>query len=116
MTFYFRAEDVPELAGLSRWERRLLLHGGFIKERMISTAVLLVLALGGAWGVINPLLPRLFPSMGPDSLGYGMIVLAWLLFLIVGRNLVMMNLLRPKIAAYRAALLAKQAEKQADTV
>jgi len=43
------------------------------------------------------------------QIGYAAILLAWLLLLMAIRDMVMMNILRPKIAAHRAKA-ATQAE------
>jgi len=109
MAFYLRAESVPELAGLDKFQRRMLLRGTFLKERLVSTLVLLgVILLSVNFG-INPLIQKFFPLLKNDQIGYAAILLAWLLLLMAIRDMVMMNILRPKIAAHRAKA-ATQAE------
>lgn len=102
MTFYIRPENVPELAGLTKWERRVMLRGTFLKERTISTLILLVVVLAGTHFVLNPLLARYLPQMQSNSMPYMAILLVWLFLLMWVRDVVLMNLLRPKIAAKRA--------------
>lgn len=109
MTFYIRSEDVPELAGLSKWERRAMLRGTFLKERSISTLVLLGIVLGSVNYLLNPLIQAYAPDVRNNSMLYMVILLGWLFLLMWARDVVMMNLLRPKIAAKRAELAAKQA-------
>ncbi|WP_432719394.1 hypothetical protein R0381_000469 [Jeongeupia wiesaeckerbachi] len=102
MAFYFRADDVPELRGLSKWDQRVLLRGTFLKERSISTLVLLLIVIGSIQFVINPLVESLAPGFRNNSLGYAAVLIVWLLALMSTRDIVMMNILRPKIAAKRA--------------
>ncbi|SMC16033.1 hypothetical protein SAMN02745857_00080 [Andreprevotia lacus DSM 23236] len=106
MAFYLRADQVPELQGLTSWERRVLLRGTFLKERSISTVFLLVAAFGSIQFVINPLVRHLAPQLATNQIGYGIVLLAWVLILVTLRDIVMMNVLRPKIAAKRAAQTA----------
>ncbi|WP_035052969.1 hypothetical protein [Andreprevotia chitinilytica] len=117
MAFYWKADQVPELQGLSRWEQRVLLRGTFLKERMISSLILLVVALGSVWGVIAPLLAKFAPGVQRDSFLFFAVMIVWLLVLIGLRDVVMMNILRPKIAAKRAAKVAAevaQLEREGD--
>lgn len=113
MTFYIRSEDIPELAGLSKWERRVMLRGTFLKERTISTLFLLVIVLASVNFVVNPLLVTYAPQVRTSSMPYAAILLIWLFLLMWIRDVVLMNMLRPKIAAKRAEVVAKQAEKTA---
>jgi uncharacterized membrane protein YkvI len=107
MAFYLRAESVPELAGLDKMQRRILLRGTFLKERLVSTLVLLgVIMLSVNFG-INPLIQKLYPHLKNDQIGYVVILLAWLFLLMAIRDVVMMNILRPKIAAHRAKAAAQ---------
>lgn len=102
--FYLRADSVPELHGLTRWEQRVLLRGTFfVKERMISTLVLAVVAffLTVPFG-INPLMHHLVPGVTNDSGVYMAVLVVWVFVLLGARDIVMMNLLRHKIAAHRA--------------
>ncbi|MEN9657154.1 MAG: hypothetical protein RL571_619 [Pseudomonadota bacterium] len=102
MSFYFRPDNVPELDGLSRWEQRVLLRGTFLKERAMSTLVLLVLVIGSVQFLINPLLASIWPNFQSNSMAYGGVLVVWLLLLMWLRDVVMMNVLRPKIAIKRA--------------
>ncbi|HSC81397.1 MAG TPA: hypothetical protein VLC08_13660 [Chitinolyticbacter sp.] len=104
MPFYFRADDVPELAGLTRWEQRMLLRGTFIKERAISTLFLLIAVIGSVQFVINPLIEQFQPGMRTNSLSYVVALLAWLFLLMWLRDVIMMNVLRPKLAIKRAEM------------
>ncbi|WP_373974826.1 hypothetical protein NT239_14500 [Chitinibacter sp. SCUT-21] len=120
MAFYFRPDDVPELSGLSNWEQRVLLRGTFLRERAVSTVILLIAVFGSVQYVINPLLESLAPSVRTDSLAYGAILVVWLLALMKARDIILMNKLRPKFAAKRAeqkaAEIAKlEAERAAQT-
>lgn len=114
MAFYIRSEDVPELDGLSKWERRVMLRGTFLKERTISTLVLLVVVLATVNFIVNPLLMAFLPQVRNNSMPYALILLVYLFVLMWVRDVVLMNVLRPKIAAKRAADAAKQAEQPAD--
>lgn len=116
MTFYLRAETVPELAGLSKTERRMMLRGTFLKERMFSTLALLAVVLGSVNYGLTPLLQKFLPQLRNDQVLYMVILLGWLFFLMWVRDVVMMNLLRPKIAVRRAKQLAKPDEHAADTL
>ncbi|MDR3414392.1 MAG: hypothetical protein P4L87_26100 [Formivibrio sp.] len=109
MTFYIRPENVPELTGLSKWERRAMLRGTFLKERSISTLVLLGVVLASVNYLVNPLLQQVAPDVRNNSMLYMVILLCWLFLLMWLRDVVLMNMLRPKIAAKRAAIAAKQA-------
>jgi hypothetical protein len=111
MTIYFRPDSVPELAGLNTWEQRVLLRGTFLRERAISTVVLLLAVLGSVQFVINPLLEQLMPTVRTDSVSYALILVVWLLALMKGRDIVLMNILRPKIAAKRAEQKAAEIAK-----
>jgi uncharacterized membrane protein YpjA len=103
MAFYLRAEQVPELAGLDKWQRRQLLRGTFLKERMMSTLLLLgVILLSVNFG-LNPLIMKFMPHLKNDQITYAVILLVWLFVLMAVRDIIMMNLLRPKIAAHLAA-------------
>ncbi|WP_169307282.1 hypothetical protein [Chitiniphilus eburneus] len=104
MTFYYRADDVPELKGLSRWEQRVLLRGTFIKERAVSTLVLLAVVIGTVQFGLNPLIEHLSPGLRNNTLPYAVVLLAWLFLLMWVRDVVMMNVLRPKISAKRVEL------------
>ncbi|UXY14726.1 hypothetical protein N8I74_15580 [Chitiniphilus purpureus] len=104
MAFYFRADDVPELQGLSAWEQRVLLRGTFIKERAVSTLLLLGIVIASVQFAINPLIERFFPALRSDTLPYAGLLLCWLFLLIWLRDTVMMNVLRPKIAVKRVEL------------
>lgn len=115
MTFYFRSENVPELAGLSKWDRRVMLRGTFLKERVISTMVLLAVALLSMNFLFNPMLEALAPQIRSNSMPYLVLLLLWLFFLMWARDVVMMNLLRPKIAARRATLAAQRAQSAPET-
>ncbi|MDR3427299.1 hypothetical protein [Silvimonas sp.] len=106
MAFYFRPDDVPELQGLTRWEQRVLLRGTFVKERLISTVVLLLIVLASVEFLVNPLVHQFVPGVSNSSLPYMAILLVWLFLLIWLRDTVMMNLLRNKIGARRAQLEA----------
>ncbi|SFN58198.1 hypothetical protein SAMN05660284_01833 [Formivibrio citricus] len=108
MAFYIRSENVPELAGLSKWERRVMLRGTFMKERALSTLVLLGVVLVSVSYLFNPLLQSFAPQLRNNSFPYMVILLAWLFLLMWVRDVVMMNLLRRKIAAKRAVQAAKQ--------
>lgn len=111
MSFYIRPDDVPELQGLTRWEQRVLLRGTFIKERAMSTVFLLLAVLGSVQFVINPLVDRYAPQIRDENMIYAGILVAWLLFLMWARDVVMMNILRPKIAVKRAELKAVEVAK-----
>ncbi|GAB7126425.1 hypothetical protein JCM19000A_09320 [Silvimonas sp. JCM 19000] len=102
MAFYLRADSVPELHGLTRWEQRVLLRGTFVKERMISTLVLAVVAFLTVPFGINPLMHHLVPGVTNDSGVYMAVLVVWVFVLLGARDIVMMNLLRHKIAAHRA--------------
>ncbi|WP_028449107.1 hypothetical protein [Chitinibacter tainanensis] len=102
MTFYFRPDSVPELAGLSAWEQRVLLRGTFLRERAISTVILLLVVLASVQFALNPLMAALAPGLRNDSWSYAAILVVWLLALMKGRDIILMNLLRPKFAAKRA--------------
>ncbi|GGP26689.1 hypothetical protein [Silvimonas amylolytica] len=106
MAFYFRPDDVPELQGLTRWEQRVLLRGTFVKERLISTVVLLLAVLVSVQFGINPVLHVVAPQVTNNSFPYMAVLLVWLFVLIWLRDTVMMNFLRGKIAARRAQLAA----------
>jgi hypothetical protein len=118
MTIYFRPDSVPELAGLNTWEQRVLLRGTFLRERAISTVVLLLAVLGSVQFVVNPLLGHFVPTLRTDSISYALVLVVWLLVLMKGRDIVLMNILRPKIAAKRAeqkaAEIAKLEAERAD--
>ncbi|BCL76103.1 hypothetical protein JHS3_18390 [Jeongeupia sp. HS-3] len=119
MAFYFRADDVPELRGLSKWDQRVLLRGTFLKERAISTLLLLVLVIGSIQFVINPMLESFSPGFQHNTLAYAGVLIVWLLALMSARDIVMMNILRPKIAAKRveqqaAELAAVKAANEGD--
>ena len=111
MTIYFRPDDVPELQGLTSWEQRVLLRGTFLKQRAMSTVFLLLAVLGSVQFIINPLLEKLAPAIRVNNLYYAAILIAWLLLLMWGRDVVMMNLLRPKIAEKRAEAKALEVAK-----
>ncbi|QLG88401.1 hypothetical protein HQ393_09155 [Chitinibacter bivalviorum] len=111
MTIYFRPDSVPELAGLSSWEQRVLLRGTFLRERAISTVVLLLAVLGSVQFAINPLLERFAPTIRTDSVIYAVILVIWLLLLMKGRDIVLMNMLRPKFAVKRAEQKAAEIAK-----
>ena len=113
MTFYIRAENVPELAGMSKWERRVMLRGTFLKERTISTLALLVVVLASVNFVINPLLQAALPEVRNNSMPYMVILLAWLFLLMWVRDVILMNMLRPKIAQKRQELAEKTAAETA---
>jgi hypothetical protein len=102
MSFYFRPDNVPELADLSRWEQRVLLRGTFLKERAMSTLVLLVVVIASVQFVINPVLAAVWPDFQNNSVAYASVLVVWLVLLMWLRDVVMMNVLRPKIAAKRA--------------
>jgi fatty acid desaturase len=102
MSFYFRPDNVPELDGLSRWEQRVLLRGTFLKERAMSTLVLLVLVIASVQFMINPLLAAFWPGFQNNSVAYAGVLVGWLILLMWLRDVVMMNILRPKIAIKRA--------------
>ncbi len=87
----------------------MLLRGTFLKERSISTMVLLGVVLASVNFVFNPLLQAYVPDVRSSSMLYMAILLGWLFLLMWVRDVVMMNWLRPKIAAKRAELAAKQA-------
>ncbi|QKJ67749.1 hypothetical protein HQN60_14045 [Deefgea piscis] len=108
MSFYFRPDDVPELQGLTRWDQRVLLRGTFIKERAMSTVVLLMAVLGSVQFVINPLLVQYAPTIRADNMFYAAILVGWLLFLMWARDAIMMNILRPKLALKRAEMKAAE--------
>ncbi|GAA5784828.1 hypothetical protein [Chitiniphilus shinanonensis] len=115
MTFYFRSDDVPELQGLSRWEQRVLLRGTFIKERAVSTLVLLLIVIGTVQFGLNPLIESLAPGLRNNTLPYASVLLVWLFLLMWLRDVVMMNVLRPKIGAKRVELeKAKAAQVEAE--
>ncbi len=114
MAFYIRSENVPELAGLSKWERRVMLRGTFLKERALSTLVLLGVVLVSVNYLFNPLLQSLAPQLRSNSLPYIVILLAWLFLVMWVRDVLMMNWLRPKIAARRAAQAAKQQQSASE--
>lgn len=116
MTIYFRSEDIPELAGLSKWERRVFLRGTFLKERTLSSLALMFIVLGSVHFILNPLLMSNFPQLRESSMLYLAILIGWLLLWMGVRDIVMMNLLRPKIAARRAELEAKNAAAGSDGV
>lgn len=111
MSFYIRPDDVPELQGLTRWDQRVLLRGTYIKERAMSTVVLLLAVLGSVQFVINPIIDRYAPHIRTDTIIYAGILVAWLLFLMWARDTVMMNILRPKIALKRAEMKAAEVAK-----
>ncbi|KAF0811846.1 hypothetical protein IGB42_03656 [Andreprevotia sp. IGB-42] len=116
MAFYWKADEVPELQGLSRLEQRVLLRGTFLKERSMSTVALLVVAFASIEFVINPLVRSVAPQMTTSQMGYAGALIVWILLLMGVRDIVMMNILRPKIAAKRAAQTAAKVaelEKQA---
>lgn len=115
MVFYIRSENVPELAGLSKWDRRVMLRGTFMKERALSTLVLLGVMLLTVNYLFNPLLQSLAPQVRNNSLPYVAVLLAWLFLMMWIRDVVVMNLLRPKIAARRAALAAQQLPSESET-
>lgn len=108
MAIYFRSEDVPELAGLSKWERRVLLRGTFLKERTLSSLALMLVVLGSVHFIINPILISHFPGVRESAGLYLVILVGWLLLWMVVRDIVMMNYLRPKIAAKLAELEARK--------
>jgi hypothetical protein len=111
MAFYFRPDDVPELADLSRWEQRVLLRGTFLRERAVSTVMLLLVVLGSVQFVINPLLEKFAPTLRTDSMIYAGMLVVWLLFLMKARDIILMNQLRPKFAAKRAEQKAAEIAK-----
>lgn len=111
MAFYFRPDDVPELADLSRWEQRVLLRGTFLRERAISTVVLLLAVLGSVQFVINPLIEKFLPTVRTDNMIYAALLVAWLLLLMKTRDIILMNQLRPKFAAKRAEQKAAEIAK-----
>ncbi|WP_157314050.1 hypothetical protein [Chitinibacter sp. GC72] len=111
MAFYFRPDDVPELAGLSSWEQRVLMRGTFLRERAISTVVLLLAVLGSVQFVINPLIEKFLPTVRTDNMVYAAILVVWLLLLMKARDIILMNQLRPKFAAKRAEQKAAEIAK-----
>ncbi|WP_348945699.1 hypothetical protein ABHF33_03680 [Chitinibacter sp. FCG-7] len=111
MAFYFRPDDVPELAGLSSWEQRVLMRGTFLRERAISTVVLLLAVLGSVQFVINPLIEKFLPTVRTDNMAYAAILVVWLLLLMKARDIILMNQLRPKFAAKRAEQKAAEIAK-----
>jgi hypothetical protein len=111
MAFYIRPDDVPELAGLSRWEQRVLLRGTFLRERAVSTVVLLIAVFVSVQYAINPLLEKFAPTVRTDSMIYAGILIVWLLFLMKARDIILMNQLRPKFAAKRAEQKAAEIAK-----
>ncbi|WP_028455786.1 hypothetical protein [Chitinilyticum litopenaei] len=108
MSFYLRPDQVPELQGLSKMEQRILLRGTFLKERAMSTVVLLLVIIGSIQFGINPLIEQLLPTVRTDSMLYAGILIAWFLLLMTVRDIVMMNVLRPKFAAKRAEQTAER--------
>ena len=102
MAFYFRADSVPELHGLGRFEQRRLTRAVFMRERMISTLVLAAVAYSSVYFVINPVVHHLLPEANNGSGTYMALLLVWVFALLGIRDVIMMNLLRPKIAAFRA--------------
>lgn len=86
-----------------------MLRGTFLKERSISTLVLLGVVLASVNYLVNPLLQQVAPDVRNNSMLYMVILLCWLFLLMWLRDVVLMNMLRPKIAAKRAAIAAKQA-------
>ncbi|MBE9610979.1 hypothetical protein [Chitinilyticum piscinae] len=118
MPFYLRPDQVPELQGLSKMEQRILLRGTFLKERAMSTVVLVVAILLTVQYALNPLIEHLSPGLRNSQWAYAAILLAWLFALMTARDIVLMNLLRPKFAAKRAEAKAArvaslEAERQA---
>lgn len=111
MSFYIRPDDVPELQGLTRWDQRVLLRGTFLKERAMSTVFLLLIVLGSVQYLVNPLIDRFAPHIRAENVIYAGILVAWLLFLMWARDVVMMNILRPKLAAKRAEMKAAEVAK-----
>ncbi len=109
MTIYFRSENVPELADLSSLERRVMLRGTFLKERTLSSLVLMFVVLGSVHFIINPLLIALLPVVRNNSFFYMAVLVSWLILMMRVRDVVLMNMLRPKIAAKRAEAVARQA-------
>lgn len=86
-----------------------MLRGTFLKERTISTLGLLVVVLASVNYLINPLLVAFAPQIRNNSMTYMLLLLVWLFLLMAIRDVVLMNILRPKIAAKRAADAAKPA-------
>jgi hypothetical protein len=111
MALFFRPDDVPELQGLTSWEQRVLLRGTFLKERAMSTVFLLLAVLGSVQFVINPLLTQFAPAFRQNNMYYAGLLIVWLLFLMWARDVVMMNILRPKIAVKRAEAKALEVAK-----
>ncbi|MGL4996983.1 MAG: hypothetical protein ACRC6G_12530, partial [Deefgea sp.] len=91
--------------------QRVLLRGTFIKERAMSTVFLLLAVLGSVQYVINPLIDRYAPHIRAENMMYAGILIVWLLFLMWFRDMVMMNILRPKIAIKRAEMKAAEVAK-----
>lgn len=86
-----------------------MLRGTFLKERTLSTIILLCIVLGSVNYVLNPLLIAYMPDVRNNSVIYMGILLGWLFLLMWVRDVVLMNHLRPKIANKRAENAAKQA-------
>ncbi len=84
-----------------------MLHGTFLKERVLSTLVLLVVVWVLIDGFFNPFLQSVAPQIRNDSLPYMAMLLIFLFAMMRVRDVVMMNILRPKIAAKRAEQSAK---------
>ncbi len=101
--FYLRADSVPELHGLTRWEQRVLLRGTFCQRTHDfhpgagGGGLFLTVPFG-----INPLMHHLVPGVTNDSGVYMAVLVVWVFVLLGARDIVMMNLLRHKIAAHRA--------------
>ncbi len=108
MAFYLRPDQVPELQDLSKMEQRILLRGTFLKERAISTVFLLVIIVASVQFALNPLLQHFMPTLRNDSMVYAGILIAWLFILMNVRDIILMNMLRPKFAAKRAEATAQK--------
>lgn len=108
MAFYIRPDQVPELQGLNKMEQRILLRGTFLKERAISTVFLLIAIVGSVQFALNPVLQHAMPALRTDSMAYAGILIAWLFILMAVRDIILMNMLRPKFAAKRAEATASK--------
>ncbi len=79
----------------------------------MSSMILLLVVLGSVHFIINPILMNNFPGVRENATLYLVILVGWLFLWMKVRDVVMMNILRPKIAIKRAELDAKK--KAADS-
>lgn len=86
----------------------MLLRGTFLKERTVSSLVLMFVVLASVHFIVNPILMSQFPGVRESAALYLVILVGWLLLWMWVRDIVMMNVLRPKIAAKLIEIEAKK--------